>query len=234
MSFVEDLARAVAQIGDRRFLGVFAWSLGITVAVLAALFWAVILLLGWVMPDTVVLPWVGDVTFIETFASWAAIGLMLLLSVVLMVPVAAVVVGFFLDGIVAAVEARHYPHLPAVSALGIGEQLWDAIVFFGVVILANLLALLIYFLVPPFAPFIFWVVNGFLLGREYFTLVAMRRLGPKVAKELRRRHGARIWLSGIAMAVPLSIPILNLVVPVIGVAFFTHQYHRLMGDRPST
>jgi hypothetical protein len=29
------------------------------------------------------------------------------------------------------------------------------------------------------------------------------------------------------MAVPLSVPVLNLVVPVIGVAVFTHQFHRL-------
>jgi hypothetical protein len=29
------------------------------------------------------------------------------------------------------------------------------------------------------------------------------------------------------MAVPLSVPLLNLVVPVIGVALFTHQFHRL-------
>ena len=31
------------------------------------------------------------------------------------------------------------------------------------------------------------------------------------------------------MVVPLSVPVLNLVVPVIGVAVFTHQFHRLEG-----
>jgi hypothetical protein len=29
------------------------------------------------------------------------------------------------------------------------------------------------------------------------------------------------------MAVPLSVPVLNLLVPVVGVAVFTHQFHRL-------
>ena len=29
------------------------------------------------------------------------------------------------------------------------------------------------------------------------------------------------------MAVPLSVPVLNLVVPILGVAVFTHQFHRL-------
>ena len=32
------------------------------------------------------------------------------------------------------------------------------------------------------------------------------------------------------MAVPLSVPILNLVVPIIGVAVFTHQFHHLAQD----
>ena len=33
------------------------------------------------------------------------------------------------------------------------------------------------------------------------------------------------------MAAPLSVPILNLVVPVLGVATFTHMFHRLSGSR---
>ncbi|WP_424930955.1 EI24 domain-containing protein [Amaricoccus macauensis] len=231
MSPIADLARAVAQMGDRRFLGVLFWSLCLTVLVLAGVFWGAMLLLGAFLPETVVLPWLGEVTFIDNMASWAAVGVMLALSVVLMVPVAAIVVGFFLDGIVSAVEARHYPQLAPVSGLGIKEQLWDSLVFFGVVVGANLVALLIYLLVAPLAPFIFWIVNGFLLGREYFTLVAARRSGMEGAKELRRRHGVRIWLLGICMAIPLSVPLLNLIVPILGVAIFTHQYHRLTGTR---
>lgn len=93
--------------------------------------------------------------------------------------------------------------------------------------MANLGALVIYLLVPPLAPVIFWMVNGYLLGREYFTLVALRRLGRERAEALRRRHALRIWLLGTAMTVPLSLPLLNLIVPLIGVAVFTHQFHRL-------
>jgi CysZ protein len=232
VSLFGDLARAVAQMGDRRFLGVLAWSVLLTVLALAVIFWGVVVLLGAVLPETVSLPWIGPVGFVDNLLSWTAIGLMLALSVVLMVPVAAIVVGFFLDGIVAAVEAKYYPHLPPVAGLGFREQLWDALVFFGIVVAANLVALLIYFLVAPLAPFIFWIVNGFLLGREYFTLVAMRRLGAKGAADLRRRNAARIWVVGIAMAVPLSVPLLNLIVPLLGVAVFTHQYHRLTGMKP--
>lgn len=227
MSLIADFARALGQTGDPRFRRALFWGLGLTLATLAAAFWALMLLVGWLLPETVTLPWIGPVGFVDDIASWAALGLMLVLSVFLMVPVAAVVVGFFLDGIAAAVEARHYPDLPPVTGLGLAAQLWDAAKFAGLVVAVNLAALAVYLLAPPLAPFVFWLVNGFLLGREYFQLVAMRRLGPERAAALRRRHFGEIWLAGVAMAVPLSIPVLNLLVPILGVAVFTHQFHRL-------
>jgi CysZ protein len=227
VSLIVDFTRAVAQFTDARFVGVLLKGVAITLLVLAVVFWAVMLALGWMLPESLTLPWIGEVGFVDNLVSWAAIGLILVLSVVLMVPVAAVVVSFFLDEIAAAVEARHYPALPPVEPLSLSVQLWDALKFLGVVVAANLVALVIYLFVPPLAPFVFWLVNGYLLGREYFQLVAMRRLGPKGAEALRRRHGLRVWLAGICMAVPLSVPVVNLAVPILGVAVFTHQFHRL-------
>ena len=192
MSLLVDLARALGQLGDPRFRRVLMRALGLTIAALALVFWAVMLGVGWLLPETVTLPWIGEIGFLDSLVSWAAVGLMVVLSVVLMVPAAAAVVGFFLDDIAAAVEARHYPALPPVTGLGLGQQAADALGFLGLVVVANLVALAIYLMVPPLAPFIFWAVNGFLLGREYFGLVAMRRLGREGAAALRRRHFWRI------------------------------------------
>ena len=230
MSLVVDLGRALAQLGDPRFRRVLLRSLLLTVLALAAVFWVVVLGLGWLLPDTLSLPWIGEVGFLDDLAFWAGVGLMLALSVVLMVPATAAVVGFFLDDVAAAVEARHYPALPPVEGQGWGEQVRDGLAFFALVAGANLVALAIYFALPPLAPVVFWLVNGFLLGREYFGLVARRRLGRQAAAGLGRRHAGRIWLAGTAMAVPLSVPVLNLVVPVLGVAVFTHQFHRMARD----
>lgn len=90
-----------------------------------------------------------------------------------------------------------------------------------------------YLLLPPLAPLIFLALNGFLLGREYFQLIAARRLGRAGARALRRRHAATIWLAGALMALPLLVPVVNLLVPVIGAATFTHLYHRLPKGDPS-
>jgi uncharacterized protein involved in cysteine biosynthesis len=231
MGLIADFARALAQLRDPRFLGVLTRALALTVVALAAVFWAAMLALGWLLPDSVTLPWLGPVGFVDDLVSWTAVGLMLVLSVVLMVPATAAVVGFFLDDIAAAVEARHYPGLPPASEPGLGAQAADALGFLALVVAVNLAALVVYVLAAPLAPFVFWLVNGFLLGREYFQLVAMRRLGRRGAAELRRRHFGRIWLAGTAIAIPLSVPVLNLLVPILGVAVFTHQFHRLARDR---
>jgi CysZ protein len=55
----------------------------------------------------------------------------------------------------------------------------------------------------------------------------MRRIGRVAAKQLRARHVTTIWIAGILMAVPLSIPLLNLLIPILGAATFTHIFHQL-------
>jgi len=226
-----DIARALAQMRDPRFLGVVVRAVLLTLAGLAAITVGVVAGLGWLLPDTISVPWLGPVGFVDDVVSWTAVAVMLVLSVVMMVPTAAAVVGFFLDDIAAAVEQKHYPQLPAARSLPLAEQVGDALRFFGLVVAVNVLALIAYVLLPPLAPLIFWAVNGLLLGREYFQLVALRRAAPAEAVALRRANRGRIWMAGTAMAVPLSVPFLNLLVPVLGVAVFTHQFQRITDAR---
>jgi len=136
----------------------------------------------------------------------------------------------FLDNVADAVEAEHYPHLPPASHVPFGDALRDTVNFMGVLIGVNILALALYVFFAPLAPLIFWTVNGFLLGREYFTLAAIRRVGRAQAKRLRRRHMVTIWAAGVLMAIPLSVPVLNLIIPIMGAATFTHLFHQLVSD----
>jgi CysZ protein len=101
--------------------------------------------------------------------------------------------------------------------------------FLGLLIGANILALVLAGFLPLAYPFVFYLLNGFLLGREYFMIAALRREGPEGAKALRRANAGQIWLAGCLMALPLTIPFVNLVIPVLGAATFTHLYHRLAG-----
>ncbi|MCF6305702.1 MAG: EI24 domain-containing protein [Rhodobacteraceae bacterium] len=224
-----DFGKAVTQFRDPKFTKTLFKSLFITGSVLFLSVFPFYWILGLILPETLTIPFVG--TFHpEAWLSGIAIGFALFAMIFLMFPIAFLVVGFFLDDIAEAVEAKHYPHLSKVPHLRIREIIVDAIKLFFVMIFANTLAIIIYFAIPPFAPFIFYIVNGFLLGREYFQMVAMRRLGEKAATKMRKKFRFQIWLAGIFMAVPLSIPIVNILVPLLGVATFTHMFHRLSGQ----
>ncbi len=224
---VQAVLRATSQFSDPAFWGVAAKSIALTIVTLIGLGAAVIWGIGWLLPDQINLPWIGTVTWVESAISWAAVPLIAVLSVFLMVPVASAVTGLFLEDVADAVEARHFPHLPPATPLGIAQTMRDSLGFLAVMAGANLLALVLYLIFLPFAPLIFWGLNGFLLGREYFQLVAARRVGLKEAKKLRRKHPLRIWLAGGVMAVVLSVPMLNLLVPILGAATFTHLFHTL-------
>ena len=224
-----DLSLAIGQLSDPRFRRVLVRGVLLALALLVAASAALLWLLTWALPDTLSLPWVGEVAWLDNLAGWAAVPVLLVLSAVLMIPVASAMTSLFLEEVAEAVEARHYPHLPPARPIPLGESLRDAAQAFGTVILANLVALLAYVLLAPLAPVIFVLLNGYLLGREYIQVSALRREGPEGASRLRRRHSLRIWAAGCLLAIPLAIPVVNLLVPTLGAAAFTHLYHRLAG-----
>ena len=216
--------RALGQLGDRRFRRVVFLGALLALALLFAVYAAFLQLLWWLTPESVNLPIVGPVTGVESLLGWASLVLMIGLSVFLMVPVASAFTGHFLDDVVDAVEDRHYPGLPPATLQGWADAALQSVNFLGLVIAVNVAALLVYPFVGPAIPLVFWSANGFLLGREYFTMVAQRRLTKSEIIEMRRRNRGKLWLAGTLMAAPLSVPILNLLVPVLGVATFTHIF----------
>jgi len=226
LALITDFLRAAGQLFDPRFAGVLVRSLALTLGLLAALSLGAVWLVG-LLPESFDLPLIGEVATPFIAVRRLALGAMLVLSAFLMFPVAAIMVNLYHDRIVDAVEARHYPELAAARQMGLARVVGGAVGFALVVLGANLAAMIFYLLSGPFAPLVFWAVNGYLFGREYFELVALRRLEPADMRRLRRRHAMRIWLAGALLAVPLSIPILNLIVPVVGVAAMTHMFHRL-------
>ncbi|MBE1284235.1 MAG: hypothetical protein GJ676_13065 [Rhodobacteraceae bacterium] len=222
---------ALGQVGDPRFRKVLFLGIGLTFALLVAAYAGFLLLINLFVGPEATVPVLGQVTWLDDLLSISSFIFMIVLSVFLMIPVASAITSMFLDEVAQAVEDRHYPHLPSVPKIPFGDALKDTVNFLGVLIGANILALILYVILSPLALFIFWGLNGFLLGREYFTLAAMRRLGRDGARKLRSEHSGKIWLAGILMAIPLSVPLLNLVIPILGAATFTHIFHAVNGRR---
>jgi uncharacterized protein involved in cysteine biosynthesis len=222
--------KALAQLPDKRFRSVLWRGIGLTIALLIGIYAGLLWLIEWLPAEPITLPGVGQVTWLGDLLSWGSLGLVIIMSIFLMVPVASAITSLFLDEVAQAVEDKHFTSLPAVPKISFSEGLRDTANFLGVLIAANVFAFLLYAVFPFAAIFIFYALNGYLLGREYFQLAAMRRIGRTRAKELRKQHQSTIWIAGCLMAVPLSFPLINLVVPILGAATFTHLYHAVSRD----
>jgi len=218
---------ALSQLGDGRFLRVVLAGVGLTLGLLFAVYMAFLWAIQSFVPDSTTLPGIGAIEGIDTALGVASLLLMIGLSVFLMVPVAAAFSGLFLDRVADAVEDRHYPHLPPARNLGLGDTLIATVNLFGLLIAINVLAVIAYLFAGPLAPVVFVLLNGYLLGREFFMLAAERRMPRNDAKTLYRTNITTIWFAGILMAAPLAIPFVNLIIPVLGAATFTHIFHRL-------
>ena len=225
--------KAVAQLfTDARFRRVFWIGIALTVALLVAAYAGFLWFLNAFVGPEATVPVLGEVRWLNDLLTWSSLFLMIVLSVFLMVPVASAITSMFLDEVADAVEDRHYPELAPAAPVPFLDAVKDTLSFLVVLILANILAIVLYVIFSPAALFIFWALNGFLLGREYFQLAAMRRVGREGARAMRRQHIMPIWAAGTLMAVPLSMPLVNLLIPIIGAATFTHLFHRLQ-EAPS-
>ena len=133
------------------------------------------------------------------------------------------VMGLLLDGIAEAVEARHYAHLPPAPGQSLAAVLPVAIRFLAVMVLVNL-GLLFFLVFPPVFPFVFYAANGYLLGREYFELVALRRVGGMEALAIRTTHRGRLIVAGTVIAMLLTVPVVNLLAPIVATSVMVHLF----------
>ncbi|MGE5506857.1 MAG: EI24 domain-containing protein [Actinomycetota bacterium] len=171
--------------------------------------------------------------FQDAWADWTAglaIGLAATLLPLLFFPaLVTTITSFMLEGVADAVEARHYPGLNWPRPQRWTEVLGTSLRFLLVIAAANLLALPVYLalLLTGLALPLSFAVNGYLLGREYFELVALRRLPPAEARVLFSNRLGRFWLGGVVIAFLFSIPLVNLAAPVIATAFMVHLFQSL-------
>jgi CysZ protein len=217
---IRALMMAFGQIGDPAFLRVILLCILISLLVFTGLVTAASWLLlqlslteiGWL---DLVIDLLGSVGAV--FIAWLLLpGLM------------AALCGMMTDPVVRSAEIRHYSWLPPPRAVPLLQGLWEGLRFAGLILTVNLLALPLY-LVPVVNLVLFYLVNGYLLGRELFGQIAARRLEPLQARGLARARSGTILAAGLVLAFLSTLPLLNLVMPVIGAVFMLHIFE---GMRP--
>jgi CysZ protein len=223
-AMIRHLARAAAQMPDPTFLRVILLSVLGSVALFAALLGG----FGWLLTRTSLfdIGWVD--AGIDLLGGFAALALTWLMFPAVMVATSSMM----LDSIVDAVESRHYSYLPPPRATPLWRSAWEGVKFLGLVLLINLVALPFYF-IPVVNLCVYFLVNGYLVGREYYELVAVRRLTPVGVRLLRDDRRLGLFVAGVIIAFLSSLPIVNLVVPVFAAAFMAHFFEEMRRDLPA-
>ena len=231
-----DAARlSLINLFARETRSVFWKVLGLTILVLVGLWLAlrqtfVSVVWPWLavyMPD--VPDWAGWLTLVA--AIFAGVGLALALAL-LIAPITALIAGLFLDDVAEVVEKRDYPGDQAGQAVPLVQAIVSSLQFLGVVIAGNLLALLLLF-VPGINLIAFFLVNGYLLGREFFEFAAMRFRTPPEARAFRSKHRGTVFLAGLLIAGFLAVPIVNLLTPLFAAGLMVHLHKKISRRDPT-
>lgn len=170
-----------------------------------------------------------------TLGAWRTAGVGLLSSLMawfLFPGIMPLIVNFFDVKIMRLIEQHDYPAAPAPQEPPLMPELWHDVRFTLGAIALNLLVLPLYF-VPLLNIFVFYSLNGFLLGREFFNVAARRHVGIAAAEALRKQHSRIITLGGAALVFCATVPFINLLAPFWGIAVMTHLFHGLRGTPQS-
>lgn len=190
---------------------------------LAAAFFAVLLALAWWGLSALSL---SGITWLDWIVTGLG-GLGAALLAVLLFPGAMIAVqGLLLDDAAEAVERMHYPHVAAQPA-PLHQALNAAMRLAVLSVVLNLLALPFYIFFAIITPFLYYGLNGVLFGREYFEVVALRRMPPEEAHAMRKRHSGTLFLAGVTIAGLFSIPVLGWLMPAVATAFMVHVFESL-------
>jgi uncharacterized protein involved in cysteine biosynthesis len=209
------LFKALNQLPDPTFRQV----------VLKTLFWSIVLfailltIAWWLLSSTQLFQY----DWLESIVDWLGWVAGLIAAFVLFPGAALIIISFMLEPIARAVERKHFPNLEAPRDQPVSEAVAIGLRYGAIAIVLNLIFLPLYF-IPILNVFVFGALNGYLLGREYFELVALRRLDVPSMKAMWRRHRSRWCIAGVIITLMLSIPFVNWFMPVVALAFMLHNF----------
>ncbi len=212
--------KAIGQFSDPAVRVVIWKSIGAAIAAFVVLWIG----LGFLLTETTFFTWGWLDTAVDVLGGLATF----VLTWLLFPAFASVAMSFFVDEVAVAVENKHYPNLSNVRDQPLSEILITTAKFSGIALLLNLIVLPLY-LIPVVNLAVFYILNGYLLSREYFEMVAFRRSDRLEVGALRAKFKISLFLSGVVIAFMMTIPFINLLAPVVATAAMVHMHHKWRG-----
>lgn len=166
---------------------------------------------------------------IETIASIGSAVGSLILSWILFPLLLPIIVSFFDEKIAGRVEHHFYRDLP-IPQYPFWPTFWQDVRFSLWAVFLNIVCLPLY-LIPLVNLVLYYLLNGYLLGQQFFRMAAGRHISRPDAQILMVRHRWLILTGGAMIAFCATVPLLNLVSPFLGVAMMIHLFQGLNGRK---
>ncbi len=215
----------IAQIFEPSLRQIFAKSLLISLVSIMACG-----LLAWVLLGKFGLLGFG---FLDTFLPWIGGALIALIGFVFFPSTIMVIGSLFSDEIIASIEEKHYPNNIGTNRVPVLTSIRTGLTLIIIATIINICLLPFYalgMLLPGLSFVIYYLGNGYLIGRELFENIAQRHLPVNEARKLRKRYFLKILLGGGLITFVATIPFINLATPLFGIGFMAHLYHKFHSE----
>ncbi len=170
-----------------------------------------------------------ETTWLDTLVGWM-IGILTGVVGWFILPVLTVLIaGMFQETVIHRVELAYYPEALRKEPPKFWPDVRHDIKFTLWALFLNIIILPLYFFGIGFIASI--ILNGYLLGREFFESAAGYHLGKPQAKAISTQNRFVIFLGGLVITLMALIPFLNLFVPIIAVVWMVHVYHKLQSKK---
>ncbi len=219
---VQSFIRALKQLGEPGSRLIVLRAVGLTLVIF------VLLLAGgnWLLGDITITGW----DWLDSMLQLGGFFVVVVVLFFVFPAISSIFIAIFLDDIAEAVEKLYYPDDPPGKSADVKASLTLSLRFAVVMIGLNILCLplyLILFFFPPFNLLLFYALNGYLLAREYFELVGARHMTPAELRRTRKAWVGQLWLAGAVIAFLMTVPIVNLIAPIVATAAMVHIFKTL-------
>lgn len=134
-----------------------------------------------------------------------------------------VLVSFFDEQVAEIIDEEDYADRPKAVA-----PFWPTLgndVMFTLKALALNIVCLPLLLIPLLGLVVYYGLNGYLLGMQFFRMAAGRRVTREQADVLQKKYFTSILLTGVTISFLATVPFINLAAPILGVAIMTHLFY---------
>ncbi len=190
---------------------------GVTTMIICALVTATVLGL-WIAAISSVLYYTSVLSegWLETLLDWilgVSAGVLAWFLFPVLIPLIA---SMFLDTFLKRIAMEEYQH--TLTEVPLYQELPKTLWMVLQAVLINLVLLPLYF-IPLFGQVLYYSVNGYLLAREFWVMVSDRLMVKQKTLANRRMT---LLMPGILFAVGATIPLLNLLIPLLAGAYTLH------------